>query len=151
MAAPASPPTGIDASFPCIQYNSINLWLPRKFTKWDCNVTRDAKVTRGNTYIQVATLPVRYEVTAQIKAFTDVSAAWVEGAGAQLFSTAWDAFQAWAGVGKVFEFYRKSTDTGSHSHFTYCVWTGKDDGRNLLIGHPRYSLDVTFATEGAAR
>ena len=151
MPAPSSPPTGIPASNPAIVYNSKNLWLPRKFTKWDLSVTRSATVAKGATYIQVASMPLRYDLTSKTANFPDTSLAWVEGEAAQLFTVAWDAFMAWAQVGKVFSFYRSATDSGTRSYFQYCVWTGKDDGMNQTIGNPRYNLEIAFSTEGAAR
>ena len=153
MPAPSSPPAvaGVDASNPVIIYNSKNLWLPRKFTKWDLTATRNAAITQGAPYIQVASDPLRYEATGKTANFPNTSAAWVEGEGAVTFVSAWDTFMAWAQVGKVFSFYRSATDAGTRSYFQYCVWTGKDDGLNQVIGNTRYNLEIAFATEGAAR
>jgi hypothetical protein len=152
MPGPSSPPTGIPSNNPAIVYDSKNLWLPRKFVKWDLTPTHNPAVTKGHTYIQVVSNPKRYEIKATTDNFLDTSLAWVEGAGASLFTVAWDSFMAWAMLGKVFEFYRTASDsTAGRSYFQYCVWVGKDDGTSMTVGNPRWSVAIDIATEGAAR
>jgi hypothetical protein len=151
MAAPATPPTGLDTSYSAIQYNGKNLWICNKFTDFTCDPFYDVKQTPGNTYIQTVTSPKRYRVEAHIKKFQDVSRAYVEGEAASLFTVAWKDFKDWAATGTPFEFWRNCTDSGEYSHFTYCVLNADKSKFKLLIGNVRYSLDMTFATEGAAR
>ncbi len=142
----------IPSDHPKIVYGSTTLWLPRKFVDWELDASHSPTITRGYTYIQVVSQPVRYDIKARTAVFTNYSEDW-DGSGAKPFLTAWATFwDAYGKTGKVFSFYRKATDsTAGKSYFQYCVWTGKTDGVELLIGAERYRLTLELATEGAAR
>lgn len=142
----------IPADNPKIVYGATTLWLPRKFTEWERDKSHDPEISKGYTYIQTVSIPVRYEVKAVTGTFVNYSEDW-DGGGSEAFLTAWASFwDAYGKTGKVFSFYRKATDsTAGLSYFQYCVWTGKHDGVRPLIGAERYQLEIQFATEGAAR
>jgi hypothetical protein len=146
---PTLPPT----TWPKIVYNSVTLWLPRKFTDWDNHPTYNPQLAKGFTYTQVASYPLIYEVKARTAVFnnTAITGGTWDGTNT-VFLTAWATFYAWAGIGKVFSFYRKGTDsTAGLSYFQYCVWTQDWNGVKLLPGNERYTLDIEFRTETAAR
>jgi hypothetical protein len=137
---------------PKIIYGATTLWLPRKFTDWKRDKSHAPVITEGQTYVQVVSVPVRYHIEATTAAFPDAVEDW-DGSGARPFTQAWAAF--WdncAKAGKVFSFYRNGADnTPGESYYQYCVWVADSDGMQLLVGNPRYRLNLKLATEGAAR
>lgn len=145
-------PAGYPADGPKILFNGRTLWLPRKFPDFQRPAVRDPAITKGPVYTQVVANPPLNEVDATTVEFPNTSAVWIEGEAAQYFLAAWDSFMDWAGAGKVFSFWRSATDsTAGVSYFQYCVWTLENDGLRITTGNPRYSLNIGFRTEGAAR
>src|SRR5574343_1923765 len=99
----------IPSDNPKIVYNSVTLWLPRKFVKWENSVSMNPVITEGLHYVQVVTSPIRYSVKCTTANFTNDTDVW-DGTS-RTFLAAWDLFQAWAQIGKVFSFYRSATNS----------------------------------------
>jgi len=141
----------IPADYPKIVYNSVTLWLPRRFAKWDVKYSVNPVITDGLVYSQVVSNPGRYTVACTTAKFENESYNY-DSSGAKIFTLAYQSFLDWAMAGKVFSFYRKATDsTAGLSYFQYCVWNQKDDGVTMLLGHERYEVNISFITEGASR
>jgi hypothetical protein len=147
-----APPAGTSPENPKIVYNGKTLWLPRKFGEWKAPEGHKPSITEGDVYVQVVSHGSRYKISAKTLNFPDTSEVWVEGEAAQLFSTAWAAFYAWAKVGNVFSLYRSAADsTAGTSYFQYCVWNLDNKGFNLQLGRPRWQVEIGCLTESASR